>query len=108
MKTQKIVRFTRNFDRRHRTDVYLYANTYEDITSLIENEINDNVYGISDYPISNTVESELYESLNMAFWEEQYEDDYERFENMLEKFHDNQNKLATEEQWREAVLDNGE
>ena len=51
MKTQKIVRFTRNFDRRHRTDVYLYANTYEDITSLIENEINDNVYGISDYPI---------------------------------------------------------
>ena len=50
MKTQKIVRFTRNFDRRHRTDVYLYANTYEDITSLIENEINDNVYGISDYP----------------------------------------------------------
>lgn len=81
MKTQKIVRFTRNFDRRHRTDVYLYANTYEDITSLIENEINDNVYGISDYPISNTVESELYESLNMAFWEEQ---------------------------WREAVLDNGE
>ena len=78
MKTQKIVRFTRNFDRRHRTDVYLYANTYEDITSLIENEINDNVYGISDYPISNTVESELYESLNMAFWEEQYEDDYER------------------------------
>ena len=108
MKTKKIVRFTRNFDRRHRTDVYLYANTYEDITSLIENEINDNVYGISDYPISNTVESELYESLNMAFWEEQYEDDYERFENMLEKFHDNQNKLATEEQWREAVLDNGE
>ena len=80
MKTQKIVRFTRNFDRRHRTDVYLYANTYEDITSLIENEINDNVYGISDYPISNTVEDELYESLNMAFWEEQYEDDYERFE----------------------------
>lgn len=107
MKTQKIVRLTRNFDRRHRTDVYLYANTYEDITSLIENEINDNVYGISDYPISNTVEDELYESLNMSFWEEQYEDDYERFENMLERFHNNQNKLATEEQWREAVLDNG-
>ena len=48
MKTNKVIKFTWHVNRRT-TDLYFYASSYEDATSEIEGEINNNSYGISSY-----------------------------------------------------------
>ena len=106
MKTNKVIKFTWHVNRRT-TDLYFYAGSYQDATSEIEGEINRNSYGISGYPISDRVEEELSEEMNMDFWEKKYEDEPEKFEDMMEKFHEGIWELATEKQWREAVLEEG-
>ena len=106
MKTNKVIKFTWHVNRRT-TDLYFYASSYQDATSEIEGEINNNPYGISAYPISDRVEEGLSEEMNMDFWEKKYEDEPEKFEDMLEKFRDGIWELATEKQWREAVLEEG-
>ena len=106
MKTNKVIKFTWHLNRRT-TDLYFYADSYQDATSEIEGEINRNSYGISGYPISDRVEEELSEEMNMDFWEKKYEDEPEKFEDMMEKFHEGIWELATEKQWREAVLEEG-
>ena len=102
MKTNKVIKFTWHVNRRT-TDLYFYAGSYQDATSEIEGEINRNSYGISGYPISDRVEEELSEEMNMDFWEKKYEDEPEKFEDMMEKFHEGIWELATEKQWHEAM-----
>ena len=97
MKTNKVIKFTWHVNRRT-TDLYFYAGSYQDATSEIEGEINRNSYGISGYPISDRVEEELSEEMNMDFWEKKYEDEPEKFEDMMEKFHEGIWELATEKQ----------
>lgn len=53
MKTNKVIKFTWHVNRRT-TDLYFYASSYQDATSEIEGEINNNSYGI--LPILSQIE----------------------------------------------------
>ena len=54
MKTNKVIKFTWHVNRRT-TDLYFYADSYQDATSEIEGAINRNPYGISSYPIRDRI-----------------------------------------------------
>ena len=59
--TVKILRFTSNFERKHRNTFHSYHESYEDVASAIESNINSNSFGISEYPISNAIEEQHFE-----------------------------------------------
>lgn len=107
MNTVKILRFTSNFERKHRNTFRSYHESYEDVVSAIESNINSNSYGISEYPISNAIEEQNFEEMKMDFFERKLKEEgnEEVYEKIYEIFINSQSELTPEIQYKEAILD---
>lgn len=107
MNTVKILRFTSNFERKHRNTFRSYHESYEDVASAIESNINSNSFGISEYPISNAIEEQNFEEMKMDFFERKLKEEgnEEVYEKIYEIFINNQSELTSEAQYKEAILD---